>query len=80
VSEGCHLNSFLMFRQRLPHLVKRQMGILNRKSVNQRVSEFEYAVRGAQAIRAEELKQVAINNVANSKRPNCCTLQANCEL
>ncbi|KAJ3000671.1 glycerol-3-phosphate O-acyltransferase 2 [Globomyces sp. JEL0801] len=46
---------------RRPNLLfqRRWMGILNVKSVNQRVVEFEYAVRGALAIRAEQLSNVA---------------------
>jgi hypothetical protein len=65
---------------RIRHLFQRNMGILNRKSVNQRVSGFEYAVRGAQAIRAEELRNVFNDNVATSNKPRIFTIQTNCVL
>jgi hypothetical protein len=62
------------------HLFKRHMGILNRKSVNKRVAEFEYAVRGAQAIRAEELRKASRFNVANSDRSTFSSLQTDSQL
>lgn len=38
----------------------RKMKVLTTQSINQNVSRMEYAVRGELAIRAEEIRQVAL--------------------
>ena len=43
--------------------------ILNLNTINSKVVNFQYAVRGAQAIRAEQLSQVLFGNVAISQKP-----------